>query len=185
MRKVEVKRREGRGEETKEEGERRKGQKQLAWKTKRFKVKTKGNSKNSGRDHGKMNVQDVHKEVDLPTLRFVPTDEIISVRGSLFCLPGYPSPTSRSLPLLMLVESIEWTLRELIWQRSCSMSLSLLSNAICRSRRTWFSSAIIWRTGVNRILISSLYTAQCDEHFNKIPTQFQIWIPVMGALQLN
>lgn len=92
----------------------------------------------------------------------------MSVRRHLLCLPGYPSPTSRSLPLLMLVESREWTLREDSWQRSCSMSLSLLSNVIWSSRRTWFSSAISWIPHMNRL-------SNAVQPFLPIPHNLMCW----------
>lgn len=85
---------------------------------------------------------------------------------------------SSSLPLLMLVESREWTLREVIWQRSCSMSLSLLSNAICSSRRTWFSSAISWvsdiKTGFKPQFINTFCTQRQELNIlNLIATKSQ------------
>lgn len=56
-------------------------------------------------------------------------------------VPGSDSSMSMSGPLLILAESSDWTLREFNRPRSCSISLSLLSRAICSSTRTWDSSA--------------------------------------------
>lgn len=58
--------------------------------------------------------------------------------------PGSDSSVSNSGPLLMLAESSECALTELRRPRSCSISLSLLSRAICSSTRITDSSVSCW-----------------------------------------